>query len=130
MKIKSKTPLIYDARKQLSGEITVELVGWSYSPQTKSYSANVMNYVKTLIAPEEDDVYDLQVIEQKTVIYGKEQIDQLFAALQNPIEVTESYTDEMDQLISTALLYVTQTDLCENGTTIYGGQPSDWEITT
>lgn len=58
----------------------------------------------------------------KTIRYNSIDIDQLFYVLQNPIELTESYTSEMYQLISMALLYVTQQD------PIYESISSDWEM--
>jgi hypothetical protein len=121
-KIQSTTELLFNARTGKTGIIRIEIANWQYDVNNKIYTAIVNDF---LVEPiEEDEVYfeRLTPIASKNSIYPKEQIDALFLALQNPIEIEESYTEEMDFLISQALLYVTQSD------PIYGSSASDWEI--
>lgn len=117
-KIKSIVPLVYDSRKQNSGIIVVEISEWKYELKTNRYVAVVTDYVCENLESEDK----LTELSTKNVFYPKESIDALFYALNNPINVNESYSTEMDNLISLALLYVTQQD------PIYGSNANDWQL--
>lgn len=118
-KIRSTTELIYDNRNGHSGIIQLEIDGWEFRPTTNSYIARVNDYVITL---DDQNNEVKKLITSKNMSYLSAEIDGLFYVLQNPIELTESYTSEMDNLISMALLYVTQQE------PIYGSNANDWQI--
>ena len=116
-KIRSTTELIYDNRNGNSGIIQLEIDGWEFKPNTNSYLAKVNDYV---IEFDEENNEIKKFINSKSISYSTDEIDGLFYLLQNPIELTESYSTEMDLLISMALLYVTQQS------PIYGSSSNDW----
>lgn len=126
-KIRSTTELIYDSRNGNQGIIQLEIDGWEFKPTTNTYLAKVNDYVieEIEIVDEENNTTIQEVkklINSKNLNYQSADIDGLFYLLQNPIELTESYTSEMDLLISIALLYVTQQS------PIYGSNSNDWQI--
>lgn len=121
-KIQSTTDLLYNARTGKRGIIRVEISNWQYDVNNKIYTAIVNDYVVEEVTEEELTYERLSPISSKNSVYPKTAIDALFLALQNPIEITESYTDEMDYLISQALLFVTKSD------PIFGSTPDEWEI--
>ena len=126
-KIRSTTELIYDSRNGNQGIIQLEIDGWEFKPTTNTYLAKVNDYVieEIEIVDEENNTTIQEVkklINSKNLNYQSADIDALFYLLQNPIELTESYTNEMDSLISMALLYVTQQ------LPIYGSNSNDWQI--
>ena len=126
-KIRSTTELIYDSRNGHQGIIQLEIDGWEFKPTTNTYLAKVNDYVieEIEIVDEENNTTTQEVkklINSKNLNYQSADIDWLFYLLQNPIELTESYTSEVDLLISMALLYVTQQ------TPIYGSNSNDWQI--
>jgi hypothetical protein len=117
-KIRSTTELIYDSRNGNQGIIQLEISNWSFNPETSTYNAKVSDFVIS----NEDETEVKRFISSKEVRYESQQIDALFYLLQNPIELTESYTSEMDILIAQALLYVTQQN------PIYGSSANQWQI--
>ena len=126
-KIRSTTELIYDSRNYNKGIIQLEIDGWEFKPTTNTYLAKVNDYVieEIEIVDEENNTTIQEVkklINSKNLNYQSADIDGLFYLLQNPIELTESYTSEMDLLISIALLYVTQQS------PIYGSTANQWQI--
>ena len=126
-KIRSTTELIYDSRNGSQGIIQLEIDGWEYKPNTNTYLAKVNDYVieEIEIVDEENNTTIQEVkklINSKNLNYQSTDIDGLFYLLKNPIELTESYTSEMDLLVSMALLYVTQQS------PIYGSTPNQWQI--
>lgn len=126
-KIRSTTELIYDSRNGNQGIIQLEIDGWEFKPTTNTYLAKVNDYVieEIEIVDEENNTTIQEVkklINSKNLNYKSADIDGLFYLLQNPIELTESYTSEMDLLISMALFYVTQQ------VPIYGSTANQWEI--
>lgn len=120
-KIKSNKVLTYDARNKKSGIIQIEISNWAFEPENNRYLAKVDDYVLEQIELEGVPTNVKKLIYSRTVVYSKNQIDGLFYLLQNPIELTESYSDEMDNLIAMALLFITQQD------PVYG-ESQDWEL--
>jgi len=120
-KIKSNVELVYDARNKKSGIVQIEISSWAYEPENNRYLVKVNDYVLEEIEVEGEMVPAKKLIYSRQVVYSKTEIDGLFFMLQNPIELTESYSDEMDNLISMALLFVTQQD------PVYG-VAENWEI--
>jgi len=126
-KIRSTTELIYDSRNGNQGIIQLEIDGWEFKPATNTYLAKVNDYVieEIEIVDEENNTTIQEVkklINSKNLTYQSADIDGLFYLLQNPIELNESYTSEMDLLISMALLYVTKQS------PIYGSTANQWQI--
>lgn len=123
-KIKSTIDLVYNARKQASGRIIVEISEWKYELKNNRYVAVVSDYLSEMksVEGQPEPMEQLTFLRSKNVFYPKQDIDNLFYALNNPINVNESYSDEMDNLISLALLYVTQQD------PIYGSTAANWEL--
>lgn len=122
-KIRSTNQLVYDARGINQGIIQLEISEWSFKPEISAYIAKVNDYVIQEEVDENQQTIEIKkIINTKMVSYQSAQIDGLFYLLQNPIELTESYTSEMDLLISQALLYVTQQD------PVYGSSANDWVL--
>lgn len=123
-RIKSNVPLVYNSRKQTSGIIVVEISEWKYELNNGRYVAIVSDYLSEMVSIDGqlEPVEQLTFLRSKNVFYPKEQINALFLVLNNPIEVNEQYSDEMGNLISMALLYVTQQD------PIYGSTAENWEL--
>jgi predicted DNA binding protein len=126
-KIRSTTELIYDSRNGNQGIIQLEISNWSFNPETSTYNAKVSDFVISNENVVNEDFTETtfevkKFINSKEVRYESQQIDGLFYLLQNPIELTESYTSEMDILIAQALLYVTQQS------PIYGSSANQWQI--
>lgn len=126
VRVKSNIELVYNSRKQASGIIVIDIAQWQYDIAGGRYLAVVSDYVAVEVEVEVEGVTEtieqLTLISSKDVVYTKEQIDMLFYMLNNPIDITESYSGEMDDLISKALLYTTQTD------PVYGSVAENWEI--
>ena len=108
-----KEQLKWERRYFTNIDTLTEDLGWDSFFESKT----IVNEDET-----ESTIEIKRLINQKDVRYASEQIDTLFYLLQNPIELTESYTSEMDNLIVQALLYVTQQD------TVYGSNANNWQI--
>lgn len=125
-KIRSNVPLVYNSRNQASGIIMIEIADWTYRMKLGKYVAKVTDYLVEITTVDIDgapqEIEKLTIINTKEVMYTTEQINALYSALENPIELTEQYSDEMDNLISNALLYVTQQD------PVYGSVAANWEL--
>lgn len=119
--IKSTKEMLYDSRSNKSGIIEIEVQGWTYRPSAKGYNVEITDYV--IIESEEPTYPDglgspavmktvsrRNSISHKNLYYSKEQIDTLFQQLGNSVDITESFTNELDGLISQALLIITQTE--------------------
>ena len=123
--IRSTMPARYTLRSAEEAIIEIAITDWRYEPLNQRYVATVEDYaVITYLEGNESR----QRCNTKEVYYSTEQINGLFAMMENPIYPNENFSDELVRLIAGALLYVTQTDLYGNGTTIYGLQPNQWEI--
>lgn len=118
IKIRSKIALTYDSRQQKSDTIYISIQRWNYDGF--NYNAEVVDCVKN------NATYT--VINKKFKSYTKAEIDGLFTALQNSILPSESYSEEMDSLLTMGLLLDTRTNLLEGDKTVYGGVGSNWEI--
>ena len=118
IKIRSKIALTYDARAQKSDTIYIAINRWNYDQYT--YNAEIVDYTN------QDGKF--QVIAKKFKSYSKAEIDGLFSTLQNSILPSESYSEEMDSLLTLGLLLDTRTNLLDNGKTVYGGVAENWEI--
>lgn len=119
--IKSTKEMVYDARSNKSAMIEIEVQGWTFNPTAKSYSVNVVDFaLATTQQPTYPDGMSGSVvmkdfttrqhIAQKSLAFNKEQIDGLFSALGDSIDITESFSDELDKIITQALLKITQDD--------------------
>lgn len=136
--IRSTIPTFYTLRSREMAIIEIAITNWRYEPLNERYVATVEDYAiipnEVYIGGEGEEPGGMVTTERrqqfntKEVYYSNSQIDGLFNMLGNPIEATESYSAELVKLIAAALLYVTQTDLYEDGTTIHGFQPQDWVI--
>lgn len=138
--IKSTKEMVYDARSNKSAMIEIEVQGWNFQPTSKSYSVNVVDYALAIIQEPTypdgmnspvvmKDVITRRHIAQKSVSFSKAEIDILFSSLGDSIDITESFSDELDKIITQALLLVTQQDpiyrVAETGQVSVA---SDWEI--
>ena len=119
IKIRSKIALTYDSRQQKSDTIYITIQRWNYDGFY--YNAEVVDYVKK-------DSLNYTVINKKFKSYTKSEIDGLFSMLQNSILPSESYSEEMDNLLTMGLLLDTRTNLLEGDKTVYGGVGENWEI--
>lgn len=122
--IRSTKEAIFRLRSVEKAIIEVAITNWRYEPLNQRYVATVEDYAVLNVEGSETR----QLVNTKEVYYSNAQIDGLFSMIGNPINVNESYSSELIKLIAAALLYVTQTDLFENGKTIYGLDPQDWVI--
>lgn len=118
--IKSTKALLYDSRSQKSDTIYTSIQRWSYDTTKSTYSASISDYIKI------GETY--KNIDSKTKSFTKIEVDGLFTALSNSILPTESYTAEMDKLLTMSLLLDTKNNLMSDGKTVYGGTPADWVV--
>jgi hypothetical protein len=118
--IRSKVPVIYSSRGLTSAVVYITIDKWLYEPIKGIYKASVLDYIK--------DPKGYKVINSKVKFFTKSQVDLIFHTLNNSIAVSESYASEMDNLLESALLLETKTDLSSDGKTIYLVNPNDWEI--
>lgn len=120
IRIKSIKPMVHDPRLQTTDTIYICIKSWNYDTSTSKYNAIITDYVKV------GNVY--KSINEKNKQLEKAEVDTLFTTLNNSILPTESYSTEMDKLLTMALLIDTKNNLLEGGKTVYGGEPNDWEI--
>lgn len=120
IKIRSKIALNYDSRSQKSDTIYIAIRRWTYDQVSFIYNAEIVDYVT------QDGQY--LEINKKFKSFTKPEIDGLFTALNNSILPSESYSEEMDGLLTIGLLLDTQNNLLSDGKTVYGGSPQNWEI--
>lgn len=123
--IRSTIPARYTLRSAEEAIIEIVITNWRYEPLNQRYVATVEDYA---VITDLEGNESRQRCNTKEVYYSTEQINGLFTMMDNPINPNENLSDELVRLIAGALLYVTQTDLYGNGTTIYGLQPDQWEI--
>lgn len=123
--IRSTIPARYTLRSAEEAIIEIAITNWRYEPLNHRYVATVEDYA---VITDAEGNESRQRCNTKEVYYSTEQINGLFTMMANPIYPNENFSDELVRLIAGALLYVTQTDLYGNGTTIYGLQPNEWVI--
>lgn len=123
--IRSTIPARYTLRSAEEAVIEIAITNWRYEPLNHRYVATVEDYA---VITDLEGNERRQRCNTKEVYYSTEQINGLFTMMANPIYPNENFSDELVRLIAGALLYVTQTDLYGNGTTIYGLQPNEWVI--
>lgn len=120
IKIKSTVKLFYDSRIQASDTIYITIKKWNYDPIKNLYVATVTDYTKA------NNLYT--PINEKFKTFQKVEVDGLFSLLGNSIIPSESYSSEMDNLLTMALLLDTQTNLLSDGKTVYGGDAIHWVV--
>lgn len=117
--------------------VQIEISRLIFIPSSKSYVIEVFDYAIT--TNEDGSTVKQPISAMRELPYPKEKINALFKYLNNPIEVTEEFSDDFYDLLCGALLYVTQTELDEiqdeNGgtgifVTNYELQPNEWKIVT
>ncbi|MEO2080596.1 MAG: hypothetical protein ABGW88_13630 [Leeuwenhoekiella sp.] len=132
-KIITKTEL-HNTRDGATCNIMIEISDFNESKEKRGFNAIVtdtaVKYVQEQIEPAESEeepqfntvLRNFGVLNRKAVFYPYELIDQLFTNINDPIVGTESFSNQLNQLQSKALLVVTQQ------TPIYGTTPEDWQI--
>lgn len=127
-KIRTKVPVIVEVREQKASVITIEISNWTYNVG-QNYTATVRDYVDNSgTTPYDPMMPGIGNIKTKSKSYPIENIDSLFIALNSTIDLSMNYTERMNKLLASALLYITQSELDSNGKTIYGLLPTDWEL--
>ncbi|WP_348814050.1 hypothetical protein [Flavobacterium maritimum] len=121
-KIQSKKDLLYRSRDGKYGKIVVKISEWKFELDNNRYVAKVDDYLSTIIDVDGVMIEQLTLIDSKLQIYPKVEIDTLFNYLNNSIEITETFSSELDDLISEALLLETQSR------PIYESLDIDWEL--
>ncbi|SEG39702.1 hypothetical protein SAMN05421847_2200 [Halpernia humi] len=115
--------------------VQIEIGRLIFIPNNKSYVIEVSDYAVTTNT--DGSIVKIPIGTMREIPYPKEKINALFKYLNNPIEVTEEFSDDFYDLLCGALLYVTQTELDEvqdeNGgtgvfVTNYELQPNEWFI--
>lgn len=128
-KIKTKLPIVIKNREQQAAIVYVEITSWNYN-KGLNYTATVRDFYES-DAPSGTPVGTiggLNTLNSKSKSYTIEQINALFIEIDASIPEDINYTEKMDSLLAQSLLYITQSELDENGKTIYGLLPSDWEL--
>lgn len=121
---------IYTTRNNEECLVLIEINDFNEKKDKGGFTAIVtdraVKYVE--VAAEEDggdptmELKEIAVLQRAPTFYPYAQIDYLFSAIGDPIEGSESFSDELDLLQARALLLVTQ------GAPIYGTEAGDWEI--
>jgi hypothetical protein len=137
--IKSTKPMIYDARSSDSGMIQIDIQGWTYEPNDARYSVRTIDYVVTeeittfLIPGSTSLTYSYPMktsISDKSVIYTKEKMDEIYTNFGNPIGLTDSFSGQLDYFIMQGLLASVQEDpIYRDAETGMVSLPEDWVLT-
>lgn len=129
MKIRSTKELIYDSRNNEEAILEIEVTEWNYNALTGTYVVCVKDSIVEMIIPEpiegEESQEPYEVVKQfnvKTRAFSKEEIDGLFVALNSSVDLDAPYSEQLDDMISRALLLITQQ------TPIYGSEATDWVV--
>lgn len=102
--------------------IQIEIVQAISEPQGNTYTVN--DY---LIRYNEDESFVKELIHTKTVFYDNEKLEEVNAYLQANFDYSNlSKSDKDWEMIKDGLLLDTQTNLFEDGFTVYKLLPSDW----
>lgn len=118
--IQTKEPIIYGSRNEKLGIIQLEVRFISMEPDGNKYLV-----IDWDITSPSSDPYS-----SKIVFYSNEKLNQLDTLLESTHDFSGmSRTEKEWKKIELALMYDTQTNLLENGKTIYGLNPEDWEFT-
>lgn len=123
--IRSTIPTRYTNRVPQLAIIEIAITEWKYEPIGQRYIATVEDYAVTT---DDEQNEAKQLINTKQVYYSVDEINNLFQYIGNPILVSDDFSDKLLSLIAMALMHVTCTDLNEDGTTIYGLQPNEWNL--
>lgn len=112
--IRSNKELVYNSRDNKTAIIEVYVAGWEFCPRENVYYAYIEDYAVI------DDVR--YFISEKETAYPSDIINGLFNQINENINATDNFTDKLANLISQALLIVTQQN------PIYGSEAQDWEL--
>lgn len=120
VKIESKTQV----NSRLNGLcfLSREIIKFDFNLKTDTFQP----YIKETLFKKEND--SIIVIKEEVVpaaLFTKENVDSLFTLLNDPIIVSESFTDQFKELLKKALLADTQSFEIP----LYGIDANDWEIT-
>lgn len=78
---------------------------------------------------EDVEILERQDLIAKELYFPLAQVDGIHDAIGDQLGDIEGYCDRQKALVSIALLYYVQTDLVDdNGNTIYGITPDQWEL--
>lgn len=123
MKLRSKTPLIYDARNLKAG--TIEL----HAELTEKDGGLEVAVTDYLEKTRQDGGTYLWEIGEGGAFLPKEKVNQMYAAIAANLPTDMPYTEREEKVRQIAFLKYVQGDLID-GKTIYGGAPAVWEIKT
>lgn len=118
IQIKSKLALNYSVRNVQKDTVYITIDNWNYDPIKQGYDATITDYIR--------NEKGYEIINQKNKFFESLKVNQIFKVLNNPILVTKNYTEEIERLLSKALLMETKMDLSEDKKTIYGTFPETW----
>jgi hypothetical protein len=104
-KIRSTKKALINSRDNHNAIVQIEISEWNFDVNGNRYIATVVDYAITI----NNEVESKSFINSKPMHFDKSQIDGLFTALGNPILTTESYTEQMKNVLAMALLIETQT---------------------
>lgn len=121
MILKSKEPLIYDARNQKTGIIEL------HATLTETPDGMVVAVTDYLEKMKENGEKYLWEIGKGGATLPKDQINRMYAEIAALLPADLPYTEREKKVREIAFLKYVQGDLV-NGKTIYGGEPEVWEI--
>lgn len=108
-KIRSNHSLIYDARDQKQGIVQLEVSNWNFDLTTKNYTAVVKDFlIEQEINEHSEEIFERKLlISVKNLVYSADEIDQLFENLGKEVTLDRPYSEQLNEIITDALLYVT-----------------------
>ncbi|MRX40577.1 hypothetical protein GJU43_14910 [Flavobacterium sp. LC2016-23] len=122
--IKSIVPAFCDLRGSRKAIIQIEIDSFESTPAGTNYV--VKDYA---ISYDEEGNLTKQLINTKSVFYSAEKINQLNVFLESIYEYTGMSKIDRDWTkVKQGLLIDTQTNLYEDGLTIYRLTPNNWEL--
>ncbi|MEO8534255.1 MAG: hypothetical protein ABI441_10905 [Flavobacterium sp.] len=122
--IKSKIPAFCDLRSSRKAIIQIEIDSYESSPEGTRYLVN--DYA---INDDGEGNFTKQLINTKSVFYTAEKINQLNEFLETSYEYSGMSKIERDWTkVKQGLLIETQTNLYDDGLTVFRLNPNQWEL--
>lgn len=122
--VRSTAALTYDSRDSKQAIIALKISDWTREEKLNRFKAVVEDFIVTdVVDPQPGQPLKTYTpFNRKNVVYTNQEIDELFAYIAKPIEISDSYSDKQQELLADALLIVTQQK------PVYGSTAGQWGV--